>query len=112
MTMVNWRGNALRRDTSRHVRAGMNKNLSRCVRVVKPRTPVVTGVLQGSMRMEPARDIGSGTFVGFFGSWDVDYAVHVELGTMKQTPRLMMTQTADEEFPKLPDDIRSEIKKG
>ena len=107
--VVDWRGETVKRGLGVAIRKGMNKNLARAVRRVKPRTPVLTGLLQGSMRMEPVREMGPGAYVGYFGSFDVEYAIHVELGTVLQQPRLMITETADETFPELPNDIRSQL---
>ena len=107
---MNWKGKLAERQVVRAVEQGMNANLARCVQVVKPKTPVRTGILQGSMRMEPAKVIRRGVVAGFFGSWDVNYTIFVEKGTVRMSGRHMLEETASEVFPKLGEDIRAAVK--
>lgn len=103
---LKWNGKLARNQVERAIEQGMNVNLARCVQVVKTKTPVRTGILQGSMRMEPARKVEKNIIAGHFGSWDVNYAIFVEKGTVRMSGRHMMSETADEVFPQLGDDIK------
>ena len=107
--MSPWKGALVREQVERAIEKGMNINLARAVQVVKPRTPVLTGILQGSMRMEPAKKIQPGVIAGYFGSWDVNYAIFVEKGTVRMSGRHMLTRTAAEVFPKLSTDIKGAL---
>ena len=107
---LDWKGKLALTQVKRAIVHGMNVNLAKCVQTVKPRTPVQTGILQGSMRMEPAREIEKNIVSGYFGSWDVNYAIFVEKGTIRMSGRHMMQSTADEVFPELGKNIRDSLK--
>ena len=106
---IDWKGKLTRKQVIRAVEQGMNMNLAKSVQVAKPLTPVRTGILQGSIRMEPAKEIKTNIVVGYFGSFDVNYALYVEKGTVYMSGRHMLQRAADEVFPKLRDDIRKAL---
>lgn len=108
---IDWRGKLTRKQVVRAVEQGMNMNLARCVQVAKSFTPVRTGILQGSIRMEPAKELHPGVVVGYFGSWDVNYALYVEKGTIYMSGRHMLQRGADQVFPKLGDDVKNAFKR-
>ena len=106
---LDWRGRDVQRGTHRSVRLGMADNLDRCVETVKPRTPVLTGELQGSMARGPVMEVRPGVFEGSFGSWGVDHAIPVELGSVRRAPVYMITSTAGDVFPMLKNDIQERM---
>ena len=106
---LDWKGKLAKRQIMTAVRKGMNHNLAECVRVTKGYTPVRTGILQGSMRMEPAKEVRKGVLAGFFGSWDVNYAIYVEKGTIYMSGYYMMERAASEIFQKLGEHIREAL---
>ena len=103
---LDWRGKLTRKQVVRSVEQGMNMNLAKAVQQAKSFTPVRTGILQGSIRMEPAKEVSPNLIVGYFGSWDVNYAIFVEKGTVYMAGHHMLQRAADICFPKLKDDIR------
>ena len=108
---IDWKGNLTRKQFVRSVIQGMNMNLAKAVQIAKPLTPVRTGILQGSIRMEPAKEVAPNIIVGYFGSFDVNYALYVEKGTVYMSGRYMLQQAADQAFPKLKNDIKNAFKK-
>jgi hypothetical protein len=77
---LDWRGDDVKRNTMQAVEKGINQTLIDCVSHSKAIVPVKTTILQGSIQMRPAHDEG-GQLVGEFGSYNNNYAVHVEFGT-------------------------------
>ena len=103
---LDWKGKLTRKQVVRSVKQGMNTTLAKAVQTAKPFTPVRTGILQGSIRMEPAKEVSHNLIVGYFGSWDVNYALYVEKGTVYMSGYHMLSKAADICFPKLKDDIK------
>lgn len=60
-----------------------------------------TGTAEGSIRMEPARQIGPAHYRGLFGSFDVNYFIFLELGTRFIGADHTLRRAADAEFPKI-----------
>jgi hypothetical protein len=58
-----------------------------------------TGTLEGSYRLEPMQKVGASSFRGLFGSFDVAYAVFLELGTRFIRADYTLRRAADAEFP-------------
>ena len=77
---LDWRGDDVKRNTELAVEKGINDTLIDCVKTSKQLVPVRTAILQGSIQMRPAHEEG-GQVVGEFGSYNNNYAVHVEFGT-------------------------------
>ena len=53
-----------------------------CVTDAKPNTPFITGALSRSIRFDPAKEEGN-TVVGVWGSFDINYALAVEMGNAR-----------------------------
>ena len=87
---------------------GVDDTLAECVRVVKPLTPVETSILQGSMRLEPAKRQGSRVH-GQWGSFDVNYALWVEIGSHGRPGVHMLERTADQVYPSLAGNIKKHL---
>lgn len=60
-----------------------------------------TGTLEGSIRFVPSRKIGVNRYLGAFGSFDVHYAIFLEIGTRFIQAGHYLRNAADREFPTL-----------
>lgn len=78
--VVNWRGPEVDAKVRYATRWGMDSVMSDCVSTAKSLVPVKTTILQGSIQMRPAVDLGD-RIVGYWGSYAVKYARWVEEGT-------------------------------
>lgn len=76
---MDWRGQEVFRQVMEAARKGIDATTADCVNEAKENVPVVTGTLQGSIRIEPAT-IDGPTAKGRWGSFDVNYALAVETG--------------------------------
>ena len=128
---MDWRGPQVRRAIQRASQLAIDKTTAECVNDAKQNVPVVTATLQGSFRIEPAEI--KGAFVsGRWGSFDVNYALAIEMGnpslipaggdakrdTLPNTGRSIRTGNtgflrgaADKEYHKLKERIRAEFRK-
>lgn len=68
-------------------------------------TPRDTGALVDSITFEGAKKSGGG-WIGSFGSYTINYAIYVEVGTWKMVGRFYLRRAADAVFPHLPARIR------
>ena len=107
---VRWRGRILSKQSQEAARDGIDETMAAAVPLAKSRTPVVTGTLQGSIRFEPAK-IDKNRVYGEWGSFDVNYAMVVEVGRGGRPGRNMLRGAADEEHPKLKQRIAKQFKK-
>ncbi len=78
--VVNWKGDEVAAKTLAAVRWGIDSVMADCVTTAKANVRKKTTVLQGSIQMRPAADVG-GKIVGYWGSFSVNYAIYVEMGT-------------------------------
>lgn len=62
-----------------------------------------TGTAEGSIRPEPARQVGPAHFRGLFGSFDVNYFIWLEIGARGRPGDYTLRRAADAEFPKVGD---------
>lgn len=67
-------------------------------------TPRDTGALANSITYERMQRAGSG-LVGSFGSYDVHYAIYVEVGTYKMAGHHYLRRARDAVFPSLPERV-------
>ena len=128
---VDWRGPQVRRAVERASQRAIDKTTSLCVKDAKDNVPVVTATLQGSFKIQPA-EIEGNFVTGLWGSFDVNYALAVELGNRSLVPSGGDTQretlpnsgrgirtgntgflrgAADKEYPKLRERIAREFLK-
>ena len=103
--MLKWNDKPVIEKVLLATRKGMDSVMSKCVREAKATVPVVTTTLQGSIRMEPAKQVEN-ELVGVWGSYNVDYAIFVELGTSKMSAQSYLRPAADRFYPTLPGEIR------
>ena len=77
---VTWKGAEVADKTRAAVHWGIDSTMADCVTTAKSLVHRVTSILQGSLQMRPAADVG-GKITGYWGSFDVNYAIFVERGT-------------------------------
>ena len=65
----------------------------------------LTGILQGSIQSREAKREGR-RWVGYWGSFNVRYALPLEIGTSRMAARPFLRPTAQMEFPKLGERIQ------
>lgn len=109
---LEWRGDDVKRHVLQATLGGMDETLAACVRTAKPMYRpghgLVTATLQGSIQMRPAQLRGD-VVVGVWGSFDVNYAIYVEMGTGKMAAQGQLRRSADIEYPRLADRIRRRL---
>ena len=79
---LNWKGDLVEKKTREAVAWGMDSIMADCVVTAKSEHAWKnqTTVLQGSLMMQPAKDQGD-AIIGLWGSFVVEYARFLELGT-------------------------------
>ena len=92
------------------VKSGIDDTLTDAVPAAKSRTPVLTGLLQGSIQSRPAVEQRQ-RVVGLWGSFDVNYAAVVESGTRRRPGRNMLRAAADQIYPSLRRNIRARFER-
>lgn len=108
---IDWKGRQVSDAMERATMQGIDETMANAVTLAKTMTPVRTGVLQGSERFEPSKRVG-GVIRGFWGSFDVRYAIWVEIGTFRMRGRYMFRRAADAEYPHLAERIRKRFLAG
>ena len=114
-TRVEWRGAQVLDRVLRAAKDGIDETMAECVTKAK-RTPseggtmpVDTSTLQGSIRLEPTR-IQRNEAVGYWGSFDVDYAIYQEAGTRFIPAKNFLRGAAAEEYPRLAGRIQRRLR--
>lgn len=104
---LDWRGVMLQQQINSAMQAGLEETAAACIAPAKQRTPVRTGILQGSIKVD---DDGAqrkdGGWSVLWGSFDVNYAYFVETGTGRTHARAMLRSAADQEYPSLHERIQ------
>jgi len=107
--LLDWNGDALKRKVVEAQRLAVDATMASCIVEAKSRVPVRTATLQGSIRMEPARPVGD-LVVGRWGSFEVNYALWVEIGTHRSGAQPYLRPAADHQYPLLAGYIRAAFK--
>ena len=108
-----WNGDAVKRKVIAAAQGGIDETMARCV--VEAKKDYYEGhglrfaVLQGSVKMQPA-EVRGDRVVGQWGSFDVNYARHVEQGTGRMTGQGQLQGAADAEYPQLAERIRARMR--
>lgn len=105
---LDWKGNEAIKNMESAIKQGMNQTLSESSVHAKENHPWQnrTGTLEGSIRpVAPAQKRGN-EFVGLWGSTDVEYALALELGTVKMPAYPYLRPAADAVYPKLKENIK------
>lgn len=87
----------------------IDRTTAAAVAPAKDETPVRTGTARGSIRYTPAVRTGN-TFVGEFGSYNVDYFIWLEIGARGREGRHMLRRAADQTFPQFNNNLQAEYK--
>ncbi len=108
---LDWKGPAIDRAIAdRAIPNAMNDTTATAAIAAKSSHPGWrnrTGIAEGSIRGDPAKKVGAGTWLALFGSFDVNYFIWLEIGARGRSGDHTIRRAADKEFPKLADRIRS-----
>lgn len=105
---LDWKGDEVRERVVKACLVGINRVLARCAILAKTLVRVRTAVLQGSIRTEPAVNLG-GRARGVWGSFDVNYALWQEIGTAVMRAQPYLRPAADAEYRGLAGEIRKAL---
>ena len=108
MSRVLWRGPLVAARVRAAQIAGVNKTMGECIVQAKATVHVQFGTLQGSIRLEPARPVGSGV-AGQWGSFDVNYALWQEVLPPGRGGKAYLRPSADANYPHLAGHIRAAL---
>lgn len=110
---LNWKGDDVAQKVKDAARMGIDGTTAAAVVQAKDNHPWsnVTGTAEGSIQMRPSEEIGD-EVVGQWGSYGVDYFLHLELGTVHMAARPSLRPAADAEYPNLPQRIREAYENG
>jgi len=107
---VEWYGDKVASKMQKATAFGIDQTLAACVVNAKGNYyqghGLRTSTLQGSVQARPAEIRSTGDVVGYWGSFDVDYAIYIEKGTGRIQAQRQLQNAADEEYPKLAERIR------
>lgn len=111
MSKLIWHGDEIKRKVSEATRRGIDITTHSCVGPAKEKVRVDTGILQGSIKAEPAHHEPGRGWVGRWGSFDVNYALWQEIKTFRHAGHQpYLRPTAEEEYPKLVERIKAALK--
>lgn len=99
---VDWRGDEIQKKILDQAKQAIDQTTAAAVRYAKSNHPWknVTSTLEGSIMMKPSVYRG-GLLIGEWGSFDVRYAIFLELGTSKMPAYPYLRPAADAEYPNL-----------
>lgn len=102
---LDWKGKGVQDKLLQATKDGIDTTMAAGVEEAKIRVNVRTGILQGSIRFEPARQEGA-RVVGRWGSFDVNYAIPQELGP---NGRPYLRPASDLVYPLLAENIKGAL---
>ena len=106
---LKWRGNEVLKKAEQAAMIGVNKTMADCVIQAKSNHPFQnrTSTLEGSVRIVEIAKKTLNAIIGVWGSVDVEYAIHIELGTRFHTRSYsFLRPAADVVYPRLARNIR------
>lgn len=103
MATMSWRGDEVAGRVAAAAKLAVDATTAAAVTHAKQNHPWqnVTGTLEGSLQMRGAEIVSDGDIVGQWGSFDVEYAIFLELGTAVMPAYPYLRPAADAEYPKL-----------
>jgi hypothetical protein len=112
---VNWQGDKVEANVREATRWGIDSTMADCVvtAMSEHNWENRTGILTGSIRMQPAVDQGD-AITGYWGSFAVIYARFLELGTrfIPQGKYTWLQPSAERHYPSLALRIRAKLEWG
>jgi hypothetical protein len=111
MGILDWRGGDVAQRVADAARKGVDETTAAAVIHAKQNHPWqnVTGTAEGSIQMRPAEADEDGSIRGEWGSYGVDYFLHLELGTVNMPARPALRPAADAEYPNLAARIKAAL---
>jgi hypothetical protein len=108
MGLEGWRGPQIAAKIAAASRFGIDKTTSEAVLYAKQNHTWqnVTGTLEGSIQMRGAEPGATGRMEGRWGSFTVNYALWLEIGTEHMPARPYLRPAADANYPSLRRHIR------
>lgn len=109
MGLEGWRGREIAAKTAAAARTGIDKTTSEAVLHAKQNHEWqnVTGTLEGSIQMRGAEPEGpTGKMAGRWGSFTVNYALWLEIGTSRMPAMPYLQPAADAHYPSLRRHVR------
>lgn len=110
MAKINWRGTEIADKVAAAAALAVDQTTANATNHAKQNHPWknVTGTLEGSLQMRPAIKEGD-HLVGQWGSFAVNYAIYLELGTRYMHPYPYLRPAADATYPDLARRIRENL---
>ena len=113
---VDWKGKEIRQRVIQATREAINETMGDCVVEAQPNTPVVTGNLRRSIKIQELAEERNGVVSGLWGSSDtaVGYALAIEAGSHTRSGnfvqgRFMLRNAADSQYPTLQGRIKRKL---
>lgn len=103
--MVNWRGEEVTEKVLLKAGTAMDSVMADCVARAKEKVRRQTTLLQGGIQYRATRKMRPGVLIGYWGAFNILYALYVELGTAPHWPpvdairRSMRLKTMEEAWP-------------
>ena len=110
-TQHRWYGDAIAAEIERATVEGLEAVAADFVRTAHPKTPYREGYLDRSTKWDKVERHADGSMSIEMGSFDIEYAEYQERGTSRITGKFFYQTSADETWPKLPDRIKSAMRK-
>ena len=108
---VDWKGDAVKRAVEKACKLAIDETTASCIEPAKDRVRVKTRILQGSIQFRPAT-VEKNRIVGYWGSFDVNYALWQEIITFTHAGHQPYLRPAAEiEYPKLAARVREHYKR-
>lgn len=103
-----WQGKAIEHRMVEAAKIGVDGTTAACVQHAKTNHPWTnrSGTLEGSIEMRPAKELAGMVVRGEWGSFMVNYALWLEIGTSKMPAFPYLRPAADSEYPELATRIR------
>jgi len=106
---LKWRGPEVQASVLEATRKAIDETMGDASVEAQQNTPVRTGTLKRSIRPHQPAQVQGTRVEGEWGSHDVGYAIFVEVGTSNRSGRHMLTNAADQEYPKLAGRIKKRL---